>query len=294
MKKIIATVLAMVMALALCTVAFADEWTAVAKLDGPIGEGAATGAHPAYYTKTVDGKTVYAVKSGDNYTILTDAQSDKYVKGQFSINLALYASAKTVTCSEDGYKVAVYQSAGGSYYAKKADVDAFNDANPYSTIDTTLGYYYIGSNFDNAVAYYAFGTSTAAVEVTAGHALYKTSDVWGKNNATVYACAICGAKFIVAGTQADSDNVKTLTKITYAPASAADVKTVLNAKGIDVNKAYTTASVLYTLTAGTTPATPDNGKDSPKTFDAGIAMYVGMALTSVAGSAVVIGKKKEF
>ena len=40
--------------------------------------------------------------------------------------------------------------------------------------------------------------------------------------------------------------------------------------------------------------TPDNGKDSPKTFDAGIAMYVGMALTSVAGSAVVIGKKKEF
>ena len=33
---------------------------------------------------------------------------------------------------------------------------------------------------------------------------------------------------------------------------------------------------------------------SPKTFDAGIAMYVGMALTSVAGSAVVIGKKKEF
>ena len=38
--------------------------------------------------------------------------------------------------------------------------------------------------------------------------------------------------------------------------------------------------------------TPDNGKDSPKTFDAGIAMYVGMALTSVASSAVVIGKKR--
>ena len=48
-------------------------------------------------------------------------------------------------------------------------------------------------------------------------------------------------------------------------------------------------------TEGTTPVTPSNGgKDSPKTFDAGIAMYVGMALTSVAGSAVVIGKKKEF
>ena len=40
--------------------------------------------------------------------------------------------------------------------------------------------------------------------------------------------------------------------------------------------------------------TTDTTKGSPKTFDAGIAMYVGMALTSVAGSAVVIGKKKEF
>ena len=41
-------------------------------------------------------------------------------------------------------------------------------------------------------------------------------------------------------------------------------------------------------------AKPADGTSSPKTFDAGIAMYVGMALTSVAGSAVVIGKKKEF
>ena len=40
--------------------------------------------------------------------------------------------------------------------------------------------------------------------------------------------------------------------------------------------------------------TATENRPSPKTFDAGIAMYVGMALTSVAGSAVVIGKKKEF
>lgn len=33
---------------------------------------------------------------------------------------------------------------------------------------------------------------------------------------------------------------------------------------------------------------------SAKTFDAGVAMYAGLALMSVAGSAVVIGKKKEF
>ena len=48
----------------------------------------------------------------------------------------------------------------------------------------------------------------------------------------------------------------------------------------------------WPATASTDTKTDTN--KSPKTFDAGIAMYVGMALTSVAGSAVVIGKKKEF
>ena len=47
----------------------------------------------------------------------------------------------------------------------------------------------------------------------------------------------------------------------------------------------------FPATASGSSTTPSG---SPKTFDAGIAMYVGMALTSVAGSAVVIGKKKEF
>ena len=38
----------------------------------------------------------------------------------------------------------------------------------------------------------------------------------------------------------------------------------------------------------------NKGVNSAKTFDAGVAMYVGMSLLSVAGGAVVIGKKKEF
>ena len=40
--------------------------------------------------------------------------------------------------------------------------------------------------------------------------------------------------------------------------------------------------------------TNKDGVNSAKTFDAGVAMYVGMSLLSVAGGAVVIGKKKEF
>ena len=42
----------------------------------------------------------------------------------------------------------------------------------------------------------------------------------------------------------------------------------------------------------TTDTTPTDPKGSPKTFDAGIALYVGMALTSAAGVAFV-GKKRE-
>ena len=42
----------------------------------------------------------------------------------------------------------------------------------------------------------------------------------------------------------------------------------------------------------TTDTKADDTKGSPKTFDAGIALYVGMALTSAAGVAFV-GKKRE-
>ena len=59
-------------------------------------------------------------------------------------------------------------------------------------------------------------------------------------------------------------------------------------------KGDTVAMYVLTGTATATPAGSTGTTTSPKTFDAGIAMYVGMALTSVAGSAVVIGKKKEF
>ena len=50
---------------------------------------------------------------------------------------------------------------------------------------------------------------------------------------------------------------------------------------------------MWALTAGSSSSNT-SGVESAKTFDAGIAMYVGMSLLSVAGGAVVIGKKKEF
>ena len=55
---------------------------------------------------------------------------------------------------------------------------------------------------------------------------------------------------------------------------------------------WTVSKVSYYYYQPTTDTKADDTKGSPKTFDAGIALYVGMALTSAAGVAFV-GKKRE-
>ena len=84
--------------------------------------------------------------------------------------------------------------------------------------------------------------------------------------------------------------IPVVTKIP-ADATAKYGSVVITTKVGDENK---TATYYYQIGATGTSGTTTGTTTSPKTFDAGIAMYVGMALTSVAGSAVVIGKKKEF
>ena len=55
---------------------------------------------------------------------------------------------------------------------------------------------------------------------------------------------------------------------------------------------WTVSKVSYYYYQPTTDTKTTDTKGSPKTFDAGIALYVGMALTSAAGVAFV-GKKRE-
>ena len=69
---------------------------------------------------------------------------------------------------------------------------------------------------------------------------------------------------------------------------------VVNGKDISGNlyaDGYTVPARYYYNSTTTDTKTTDT-KGSPKTFDAGIALYVGMALTSAAGVAFV-GKKRE-
>ena len=294
MKKIIATVLAMVMALALCTTAFAA--TTETKVDKTgysllkVEDNSTVTIEGDEFSKTVTDAKV--VTSGSKTT--TTYYADKYVITVGNVATPFYACDAAI---------AEYKLVKGStvvYLEKSVDLSkgtdkvasafvAAKDAADQKCGDVTEDSYTIeGKNYpakgtDLAVLNGKFVTYNAAGETkTVPHDFtkalekrpgYFTTDTKGVVNTVK--CETCGKFFNV---------VKTVDK-TYT----GSVETVrFNGETTD----------MYVLT-GTATATPEGGtstttKPSPKTFDAGIAMYVGMALTSVAGSAVVIGKKKEF
>ena len=317
MKKIIATVLAMVMALALCTTAFAAN-AITDKADVPTAADGATVAAtetwnntgkaltatkttPAGLTGgtywTADGEGLYYVWNADmakfvqitnNEKAVIDAGYDKTTK------LVLDKNAVAATCTDAGSLFNVYSDvAGNASYVLVSDVVAYNakqtkDADKIAEPATK---YFFGTKSSNVVAYYAAGTGADQVDyaLKAGHVLVKDGTTYGTAKSDVYKCAICGNRYVI-GPTVDTGDLKS----EFYSYDAATVASYANEHGILLKNILRDNATLYLVEAGktTTPSTDKN--TSPKTFDAGIAMYVGMALTSVAGSAVVIGKKKEF
>ena len=296
MKKIIATVLAMVMALALCTTAFAADL----EIDGVEYTKVAPGPDltlEKVYTKNVtpaDGQ--YYIQTGTKTVrVATDAEVAVIEAKGFS-------KATLAKMTDAGYLFDVYQAADGKYYAQAAVVDAYDKANNTNTANAATkdsGFakiFYFGKDLGSAVAYYQFEKNDALKTAAATTVLYKTANTFGANKAPVYTNLAGTATYaLVSDTDwmdKDKDAVGKLSKIYYSQPENA--RTLLNAAGKDVNLAAKDG-YYYVLTEKAADTNTSTGnKPSPKTFDAGIAMYVGMALTSVAGSAVVIGKKKEF
>ena len=314
MKKIIATVLAMVMALALCTTAFADAITDKANV--PTAANGDTVAATETWNNTgkaltatkstnapmdtywtADGEGLYYVWNADmakfvqitnNEKAVIDAGYDKTTK------LVLDKNAVAATCTDAGSLFNVYSNvAGTASYVLVSDVVAYNakqtkDADKIAEPDTK---YFFGTKSSNVVAYYAAGTAAGQVDyaLKAGHVLVKDGTTYGTAKSDVYKCAICGNRYVI-GPTVDTGDLKS----EFYSYDAATVASYANEHGILLKNILRSNATLYLVEAGktTTPSTDTN--KSPKTFDAGIAMYVGMALTSVAGSAVVIGKKKEF
>ena len=286
MKKIIATVLAMVMALALCTTAFAADNYDLYLANSTNISGKVIAANGAVAEKTNKTITITAAASYSdgtgNLEYLTDADNVIYVK--------------TTTPTVADYAVTVTGKKDILFYVTKVDnrpeyaavAKAFTDFGykcGQVVNNDNSKYYEITTGTDAGKVYKA--TDTGALSVLVDGKLVKLDNTsaaavkehnWsvsaskvenGKVIPTEAVCGICGSKSTA------------IYETGKAPAGS-KVETLNGVTG-------------YVVVPNGTATTPSTDKNtSPKTFDAGIAMYVGMALTSVAGSAVVIGKKKEF
>ena len=276
MKKIIATVLAMVMALALCTTAFAatysdaytwnNGWTKYdlngksisytspteVKTDGKVTSGTV-----GFYTvEGITGNLVEVAKADATFQMKVDGVVKYLAPCDYTAYNAVGTSVKAGTKCGD-YDKDEY----GSAKLVKVEDDLYVVTDNGETHILLNGSVVPATKVDEPKTV-AHQWATIEGKIVLDEDLEELAEVKG-----TVVCKACNTKATVT-------NDKTI-----IPTDATVLK-------VD-NGVW-----MFWTNGTTTPSTDKN--TSPKTFDAGIAMYVGMALTSVAGSAVVIGKKKEF
>ena len=303
MKKIVALVLSLVMALSLCTVAFAaiPTWTdneaksmdlynikdntkladsgeagvvftytaakaASKNVTGHIGFWKAADSDQCYVMSTTYTKdAAFAVKAHDASVAV----------GKQTSNDNLYFMIKVSAVDYNYGTASVFTDWGTlcGQYAKPDDY-ASRDYAKVTLYDGKDYVYRLAETASNADAEknvlidgFVYTVDTAALDTIAHNWVASKLDKTGK--VEEYTCSIC----------------KTVAKV-YESVN-------LVPAGMTVEK-FQGDIIAFNYTVGTPGKTNTSGVNSAKTFDAGVAMYVGMSLLSVAGGAVVIGKKKEF
>ena len=277
MKKIIATVLAMVMAMALCVTAFAvnysdgyyfanGKWNKIdltkvsvsytnpseTKTDGKV-----VSAKIGYYTLKETGKAdvvlVEVDKDDATYQIKADSTVKYLQESNGNQDKAYTLTGTKLTssdkCGEAKFTGTVYQSGDKYYTTGSSNTYMLINGQVVSVVETTV-----------TINGHDFEIQTKAVD----------------------------AKGVLTGTAKCKNCTQTATLTNKLSAIPVGAKSQ-----VVPDAGMTDTCYLYWTEAGKTNNGSSNA-NSPKTFDAGVAMYAGMALMSVAGSAVVIGKKKEF
>ena len=286
MKKIVSLVLCLALVLALGTVAFAADDPAYLAKDGKtyvvdfatntdgvvIASGNVTTA-AATQLKNEKGAVVSGTVAYSQIDTFKYVSANKEDKGA----VVLYKDGKVVgyalelTATEYKYTGAEFTKFGTGC-GEAALTQGSKDAKlKIYTIAGEDGYYKVGEGGKNTLVGNAV---LSLVKVTA-------EDVTVKEHAFKYDTTAGKV------TKVYCDNCKKSFEFT-------DSRTVATSFAQMAEKDFGGKTYYINLGAAAANAGTASNVTSAKTFDAGVAMYAGLALMSVAGSAVVIGKKKEF
>ncbi len=340
MKKVLATILALVMALGLTTAAWADEAKAAKVGDVEYDTlqaavDAATAGQTIVLLKDVDassgvtvGKKIVLDMNGKKLYNTVDIWDTSWSLISVRANGDLTITGNGTFAAKENDCYAVDVQAGGKVTIQNGTFVG-NIHAVYVHTGTAIingGTYTVQQQYPNADRPYDFvlncydasraaGTATITVNggefpqidpsnckaegegtdfVAAGVAVATVTD----GNDTSYAV---GSAVIAAA----ANNGKSVTVTKTGPVTGVDAgKSIAVAEGVTgvtvngvpvTGDSYTVPQpprYYYNSTTTTTDTKTTDTKGSPKTFDAGIALYVGMALTSAAGVAFV-GKKRE-
>ncbi len=299
MKKIIATVLAMVMALALCTTAFAVTYGKVYEFkdNKSWSEVDMTGKTISYTSASETKQDGKFVKGTIGYYTITNADSTKVYLAEVGANDATYrvtvdGEVKNLKTFSDVTKIS-YTLKGsevtfGGTVAKCGDVYKGTGLGTNETLYVDVDGDYYKSSSTSTTYMLADGVVVPVVAATKGAAADYTVVAHGwetvASNLAADGYVTGTAKCTRCGQTANITSKK------------GDIPTGAKSEFLTLPMFGTTKTVWVYWTDGVNAggSGSTSGATSPKTFDAGIALYAAMALTSVAGSAVVIGKKKEF